>query len=369
MTKKPIFEKINEGATEVLVSKGKKNPRGPGSKQGVPFYNPSMQLNRDLSVVLCQWFVNNRKKPPVFLDGLAASGIRGFRFANEIDGDFEITINDWNQDSFNLINKNIEKSKKKNIQACNYNLNTLLSQNKYDYIDIDPFGSPVYFIDSAVKSIKNKGVIACTATDTATLCGVYPNVCWRRYSAAPFHSVVMKEVGLRILLGFLCRAAGVYDKAIEPLVCYCTDHYFRVYVRVTNGVSKANKSMSNLKTIKSGENLGFEQTNKDIGPLWTDKLQNKKVISQLITILFGKNLGTKKELWKLLDLLEEEADAPMFFYTTDSLASFFKTSPLKRKALFDKIKKEKYDVFQIHFSPTGFKTNAPLKTIEKAFKQ
>ena len=62
--------------------------------------------------------------------------------------------------------------------------------------------SPVGFIDSALRSIKNGGIIACTATDTATLCGVYPKVCIRRYGAIPFHSVVMKEIGLRILTWF-----------------------------------------------------------------------------------------------------------------------------------------------------------------------
>ena len=72
--------------------------------------------------------------------------------------------------------------------ATNKNLNVLLSENRFDYIDIDPFGSPVGFVDSAMRSIKNGGVVACTATDTAALCGVYPRVCQRRYGAIPFHN-------------------------------------------------------------------------------------------------------------------------------------------------------------------------------------
>ena len=58
MNKKLVLEKIKEGCTNVFVFKAKKDSKGPGSNKGVPFYNPSMELNRDLSVVFCQWFVD-----------------------------------------------------------------------------------------------------------------------------------------------------------------------------------------------------------------------------------------------------------------------------------------------------------------------
>jgi len=359
---------ITEGKTDVFVFKNKESKKGPGSKDKVPFYNPSMEFNRDLSVLVCQWLINNSKRPMRILDGLAASGIRGVRLAKELDGDFDVTINDWNPDAYILIERNIEKLKLKNTIALNCNLNSLLSESKFDYIDIDPFGSPVYFVDSAMRSICNHGVIACTATDTATLCGTYPKVCLRRYSAVPFHSTVMKEIGLRILLGFICRIAGHYDKGIKPLICYSTDHYFRVYVKIIKGTSRANDSMKNYSIIKSNELIGGETTKNDIGPIWTSKLQNKRVVKELRTILFEKQLKTKNELWKLLDLLEEEADASAFFYTTDSLASALKKSPPKMETIFEKLRNKDYEVSRTHFSPTGFKTNASKTEIEKMFK-
>jgi len=327
-----------------------------------------MELNRDLSVLVCQWLINKSKKPVRILDGLAASGIRGIRFANELDGDFDITINDWDPDAYILIEKNLEKLKLKNTIALNCNLNSLLSESKFDYIDIDPFGAPVYFIDSAIRGISNYGVIACTATDTAALCGTYPKVCLRRYGAIPFHSTVMKEVGLRILLGFICRNAGIYDKGIKPLISYSTDHYFRVYLQVIKGTGRANDSMKYYSVIDSNELISSETIKKDIGPIWTGKLQDKRVLKDLRTILFEKKLNTKNELWKLLDLLEEEADAPAFFYTTDSLASDLRTSPPKMELIFERLRDKGYEVSRTHFSPTGFKTNAPKTEIEKMFK-
>lgn len=365
MKLKTVFEKNKEGNTSFFVFNSKNKEKGPGKKSNVPFYNPAMELNRDLSVVLCQWFINNKEKNVRIVDGLAASGVRGFRFANELDGEFEVIINDWDLNAFDLIKKNFESTDYNNVLISNDNLNVLLSGDDFDYIDVDPFGSPVYYLDSAIRSINYNGIIACTATDTATLCGVYPKVCLRRYGAFPFHSSVMKEIGLRILLGFICRTAGIHDKAIEPIVSYTTDHYARVYVQIKNGVGRTNDSMKNLQIIKSGETLGHEKTNKDIGPLWMGKLQNDKVIKELISILFSKEMGTKNQLWKLLDMLEEESNAQAFYYTTDGLSSYLKKSPPKMNVLFEKIKSKGYNVTRTHFNPTGFKTNAPFDKILK----
>ncbi|UCD12907.1 MAG: tRNA (guanine(10)-N(2))-dimethyltransferase [Thermoplasmatales archaeon] len=366
--KKQEIDIVKEGTTKCFVFKNKDSSKGPGSKEGKPFYNPSMELNRDLSIVVNQWFINKCKKPVRLLDGLAATGIRGLRFANEINGEFDVTINDWNEQAFFLIKKNLELNKLEKVIASNKNLNVLLSEKKYDYIDIDPFGSPAPFIDSAVRSVYNNGIIACTSTDTATLCGIYPNVCFRRYGARPFHSFVMHETGLRVLLGFICREASKHDKSMEPIISYSTDHYFRVYVRIRNGKRYANESMENFSVISPKE---FFPSNKeqDIGPLWRGKLHNKTTVKEIRTLLFKKKLNTKNSLWKLLSIFEEEANAPPFFYTTDNFASRLKMATPKMNKIFEKLKSKGYSVVRTHFSPTGFKTNASLGEITKVFKE
>jgi tRNA (guanine26-N2/guanine27-N2)-dimethyltransferase len=254
-----------------------------------------MEMNRDISILICQYLVNNSKGCLKLIDGLAASGIRGLRISKEVEGDFQVIINDWNKDAFELIKKNADNKK---IRIENRNLNGLLSEEKFDYIDIDPFGSPVSFIDSTVRSIKNEGLIAVTATDTATLCGVYPKVCFRRYTSIPFHSNCMKEIGLRILIGFVCREAAKYDKGIEPILSYTTDHYFRTYVRVRKGVNRANDSMKKYKKIITNEPISHNKQ-IEIGPLWMGNIHSKRAIKEFRTILNEKTLGTKNQLWQL----------------------------------------------------------------------
>jgi len=368
MSRLPNVKHITEGLTDFLVFKRKQSVKGPGIKDNSPFYNSAMELNRDLSILVCQWLVNNSIKHVHILDGLAASGVRGIRIKNEVEGDFDITINDRNKDAYDLIQRNVKNCNLINVNVLNKNLNTLLSEKKFDYIDVDPFGSPAYFIDSAMRSIINKGILACTATDTATLCGVYPKVCNRRYGAMPFHSFFMKEVALRILVGFICREAARYDKGMKPLLCYSNDHYFRVYIMVRNSVNSANESLKNLSKIPSDEFVFSNNSDVDVGPLWMGRLQDKQMIKEIRTILFEKQLNTKNILWKLLDLLEEEADAPGFFYTTENVASLLGVSQPKMSTIFKKLKKDDYEVSRTHFSSTGFKTNAPKEKIESVFK-
>jgi len=161
---------------------------------------------------------------------------------------------------------------------------------------------------------------------------------------------------------------GYWKNHTDEWVCYTTDHYFRAYVQIKNGTGRANDSIKNYSTVNSNDFFSPKNENIDIGPLWKGKIQNKKIIMKLRTILFNKKLNTKNELWKLLDLLEEEADGPNFFYETDKLASIFKKSPPKMELLFKKLNEKGYNVYRTHFSLTGFKTNSPKSEIEKVFK-
>lgn len=41
----------------------------------------------------------------------------------------------------------------------------------WDFIDVDPFGSCLPFLEAAVAGVKDGGVLAIAATDLAVLCG------------------------------------------------------------------------------------------------------------------------------------------------------------------------------------------------------
>jgi len=359
---------IVEGKTSILSYNKKNTKKGPGKRQGLPFFNPSMEMNRDISILVLQNLCDISKKKLSVIDGLAATGIRGIRFAEEVKGDFDLIINDINKDSYDLIRENIKKNKIENVDVLNKNFNVILSEKKFDYIDIDPFGTPVYFIDPAMKSIKKNGVIGISATDTAALCGVYPNVCMRRYGGMPIHGRIMKEVGIRILFGHIARVAARYDKGIIPLLSYATDHYFRLYIKVIKGVERADECLDKIDVISSEEIFNMK-SKKNIGPLWMDNINNKNFIVNIRSILSDKTLGSKNILWNFLDILEEEAEAPLFFYTTDDLSSKNNVSTPKFDLLRREFEKNGYSFYRTHFNSCGFKTNAESDVVEKIFKK
>lgn len=41
----------------------------------------------------------------------------------------------------------------------------------FDVVDLDPYGTPAMFLDSAMQSVKDGGLMLVTATDMAVLCG------------------------------------------------------------------------------------------------------------------------------------------------------------------------------------------------------
>ena len=354
------FHQIVEGGTKIVVPKVL-NTKGPGKKGGV-FYNPVMEFNRDVSIMVLNAL--NKKN---ILDGLAGTGIRGVRIANEVGGN--VVINDGNKEAYEIIKRNIKLNNLDNAFAENKNLNTLLSENRYDYIDIDPFGSPAWFIDSAMRAIKKDGVLGVTATDTATLCGVYPETCLRRYSIMPLKTGYAKEIGLRILIGFCVREGAKYDLGFKPLLGHSTEHYFRVYLQAEKGVKKADKCMENIGYVLHDSKTGERKIGKEMdknystaGPLWIGKLFDKKFLNKLEV----KNyFGTKKRTTKMLGLWKDEADAPALYYEVNNIAKMMSTSPLP----MEKILKLLPYSSRTHFSPTAFKTDAKMEEIKNVFSK
>ena len=355
-------EEVVEGITQLMVPKIEKRKGPLSSKVGVS-YNPSMEFSRDVSVIVLS---HVRKKE--VLDGLAGTGVRGVRFANEVEGDFEVTINDHSPLAYEFIKVNIRKNKLENAVAERRKLNTLLAEHYYDYIDIDPFGTPVQFLDSALQAIKNRGLLGITATDTAPLCGTYPKACIRKYGSLPLKTTYCHEIGLRILLACIAKNAARYELAIKPLLTHSTDHYFRVYIQIEKGARKCDANLENLGYVmhdfESGERMLCNERIEGYayaGELWTSSLFDSKFLD---SIELNKKLGTMKRLKKMLELWRSEANAPPLYYDVSEICKTMKVSQPKLSTLVQNLKDHGFIATLTHFSPTAFRTNATIEEIK-----
>lgn len=350
-----------EGKTKIILQ-GDAGGSGPGVKRD-GFYNPAMSLDRDLCVLFCRYAV--KKGCRKFLDGLGATGVRGIRIANEVGSNekLEIHINELNPTSYELINKNASLNNV-DVTAINGDLKSL-HRSKYDYVDIDPYGSPAPFALHAFEMMRGKGFAAFTATDKATLCGVYKKACIRRYGAVPMHGDGMKEIGLRILIGFLVRTAAVLDYGAYPIFSYSHDHYFRVYLRVEKGAGKGNRAMEDIGWISrdggwSTIRFGGKREGTWAGPLWIGALNDKDVVD------FMAGEAESERAKKLMNVIKEELSVPMYYESSAICRQLGMVQP-KLSDVMKKLRRRGFLASRTHFSPDGFKTDANLGEIEEVF--
>lgn len=348
-----------------------------------------MEFNRDISILILSKYLQNRlrqsDKTKLIFDGLAGVGARGIRFANELTGnlgEFSVIVNDHNPRAFKVIKRNLNLNKVKNAIPANRNFNLLVRERIYDYIDIDPFGSPVDYLDSALHSIIQGGMLGITTTDTAVLFGNYPATCLRRYGAKSLKTRYSKELGIRILLGFCVREAAKYDIALKPVAGHSSDHYLRIYLLADKGAKKTDTNLENLGYIlhnfKDGARKMIQLTEltreftrssckafEYSGPLWTGALFDSKFIKALD--LQPDRYGTAKRMQDLLRCWLQEANSPPTFYEMNEISRLLKIQPPPVDDFIQKLMDTGYIATRTHFSYSGVKTNANIKAIKKMF--
>lgn len=388
---------ITEGETKLWIVKNEffnqSQHSGPGNARVPVYYTPVMEFSRDLSILVVEQFLNEKKTETSgnikLLDGLAGTGVRGVRFGNEIqfseESDIEIIINDHNPLAFKLIKKNIDLNQLSNTSALKKNLNSILIKERFDYIDIDPFGSPINFIDSATRMLRNHGILAITATDTATLFGTYPKTCLRRYDAWSCRAPFSHELGPRILIGSCARIAAKHNLGLEPLLVHSRDYYYRVYLRGIRGRSAADETINQLGfiQIKKGSNKynifkrersclnnvfhGQKHSIYIAGPLWIGSLFSSAFLKSFR--LGNHKFGTKKQITKLLPIWQDEVDFGPGFYDANLLAAELKISTPPLQLIIDALKDNGYVSSRTHFNSNAFKTNADFEDICKIIKK
>lgn len=309
-----------EGRTLVYLKESQQRPthmpRGPVGKSGTGFMNPAMAPARSRSVLLLQdalehgWI--NGDYPIRALDALCATGIRVRRWRNEIapelQGRLHITANDldvgaldWalastTSDKFNqtIIDIDDEQDQPEYIekigikfQHCDARM--AMVQGSFQWIDIDPFGSPISFIDGALQALGRVGVLEVTATDTAALTGSSSTSGMRRYGHKGIVDLYAHDDAVRVLLGTIATRAAQLDRAVEPILALFDGHHVRVSVRVRKSKQGAdkNRELMGWRVRTDGRPYKFtthptpEEIERSSGPMWIGPLWNGEICSRL----------------------------------------------------------------------------------------
>ncbi len=355
---------VREGACKVHVYEGKITKKDP------VFFNPEMKFNRDISVACLKVAQRTAHEKMCICDLLSGCGIRGIRYLLEVpDVEFAL-LNDANPTAFGIIKRNVDFNKVKRAIVENMEGNVLLSMhgNKFDFVDIDPFGSPVPFLDGAARAVRHGGFLGVTATDLGPLAGTYPKTCLRRYGAKSLKTDVMHETGVRILTGYIIRALSKYDKGFLPLLCFCSRHYYRIFGEVKKSRGCADKAVAALGYMLYCHKCGgrkYSRFNKETcecgaefdyaGPLYTGGLFDDEFVQSI------EPMDSKME--KFVDVLREESKVDGMVYDVHEICSLNKLETVKRDCLVSCLREKDYSASGSVSGGHTVRTDAPLSAI------
>jgi tRNA (guanine26-N2/guanine27-N2)-dimethyltransferase len=390
-------EIVEEGRVKILVPRleaFKKLPSDYAPSKAPVFYNPVMELNRDIAVLALQAYQKLVNREISVCEPLASCGIRGIRFAKEVKDVQKVLINDINEKASQLARYNVQMNGlSKQVTVKNGDANFLLAnygapRKRFDAIDIDPFGSPVPYLDSAIRAIRNGGLLALTATDMAPLCGVHPKACIRKYGGKPLRTEYCHELAVRLLAGCLAITAAKQDIGINVVFSHSTNHYIRIYATIKYGAKKADESIKNMGYILHCFKCFHRETlNKPLlvadsekcsecgskmnvaGPLWLAKIVDRKFCELIGEGLRQRSFRFKGRIEKILALIAGETEAPVTYYVVDKLCDALSLPVPPVKKVVNALEKEGFPAFFTHFNHKGVRSNLPAMKMKEILRE
>eukprot|EP00250_Pteridium_aquilinum_P020998 c25007_g2_i1 orf=528-2297(-) len=342
-------------------------------------------------------------KPLRILEALAASGLRALRYAKEIDGVGSVVALDNDEVAVESCKRNIKlngsvaATKVLPVHA-DARVYMLTHEKEFDVVDVDPYGSPSVFLDSAVQTIADGGLLMCTATDMAVLCGNNGEVCYSKYGSYPVRGKYCHEMALRILLASIESHANRYKRYIVPVLSVSVDFYVRVFVRIYTSAKTVKASASKLSylyqcvgcddfhlqpvgriTNKNDNARYLPGTGPAIlpeckhcgkrfnmgGPIWSEPIHDSEWIA---LILRGLNADRKRypafdKVHGVVTAISEELLEVPLYLSLHSLCSTLKCTSPSASLFRYAVVNAGFSISSSHALPLGLKTNAPMDVI------
>ncbi len=328
---------VREGAVEIeTISSFEK---GPGSVSP-GFYNRLMEASRDFSVALLKTM-----KPGIALDSMAGTGIRGLRIAKETG--WNVVLNDRDPRNTDIEKRNSALNSLE-VEIMGEDYFCAVSSRKWDYIDVDPFGTPSGLLEAAIMNLKNNGIIGVTMTDTANLEGKSLDKGIRIYGSRSIHGIYSREISTRIFVKYVMERGASLGRAGKPLLAVRDGHFIRVFVKFRKGNKIADDSLGELRAA--------EVEGKAVGPLYMGKLYDTEVINKMEDFPFSENSRRLFANFRNEDLMF------LFFSNSNDRRE------IKKSTIIEKLKEKSYKAGSTNFNEKGIKSNCDRDEYTKILK-
>jgi tRNA (guanine26-N2/guanine27-N2)-dimethyltransferase len=367
---------IEEGGVAIEVPEAR-DGASEGTGGGV-FFNPTQELNRDVTVATLRAYRERESRAATYLDAMAASGIRGVRAAAE---GYDVTCADVDADAVELAAENLEANGLDG-EAVHRDVNALLyDEGPFDVIDLDPYGTPIPFADAAFANGRN--LVCVTATDTAPLCGAHLASGIRKYGAVPRNTDYHPEMGLRTLISALVRTAARYDKAARPILSHVSRHYARTYLELESGARAADDAVEELGYVDNCEDCLWREPTAGLiadpvdacpvcggervltaGPLWLGPVADAE-FARAVRDRVTDDMGEGKRARKLLATVARELDTPTH-YDQHRLYKRWGEPAIGMEAFVERLRAAGHDASRAHYRGTAVKSTASISEMREA---
>jgi tRNA (guanine26-N2/guanine27-N2)-dimethyltransferase len=383
---------VKEGRARILVpqldtSSGEPLQRLMGSAP--VFYNPVMATNRDTAVLAFRAHTRGLGEVTA-CEPMCGTGVRGVRLALEAEGVQRVVMGDLSPTALKVAYANAALNDVSHIVRLRLlDANLLMSLHgypggKFEYVDVDPYGSPTPFIDPAVTATENHGLLAVTATDMAPLCGVNQKACLRKYGGRPLHGDLCHEVAVRLVSGALIRRSAIHELAATPVFSYYADHYVRVYVRLDKGAKLADKALEKLGYIKYCHICLYRETSNDNkidvcplcggemqvgGPMWMGELAEEKFTEEMADEARVLEHMAHSRASRLINRVKAEIGYDPGFYEIDRICGLVGAPSIPTDEAIRRLRDTGFKVTVSHFSNRAIKTDAGIEDLRRLFRR
>ncbi|WVW83725.1 N2,N2-dimethylguanosine tRNA methyltransferase [Kwoniella bestiolae CBS 10118] len=277
--------------------------------------------------------------------------------------------------------------------------------SRVDVVDLDPYGTAAPFIDAAIGSISDGGLLAITCTDLAVLAGQqYPEKCYSNYGGVNVHAEYTHEAALRLVLHSLASCAARYGRYITPLLSFSIDFYVRLFVRINTGPEQVKRVSSNTgvvytchfcetSVIQPFGRIVERETAKGVvresfkthagptakngssceecggtmhlgGPLWLGPIQDPEFAKRVMKDISSqeKEYKTFPRMLGMLSLAAQELPDP-FFFTANRVAKCLHMSSMPLNKILSALLNAGYKISRSHAQAGAVKTDAPRSFI------
>ena len=367
---------VKEGKTELIVPdsslREKVPPRDPA------FFNPLGALKRDVLVAVVAGYAANLGSKISYGDPLAGVGAGSIRVCNETDVR-RVNVNDLNPDAIELAKASAKlNGVYRRCSFSRYEANDFLSKHsgphrRFDCIELDPFGSPAPFLESAVRACKIKGMVSATATDGAVLCGVHPEVCLRKYGSNSLNTEYCHEIAVRILYGALAFAAMRFDLGISPVFAHTTKHYAKINAIINAKPVLTSKEIGHVSHCFSCGARTIDKTiiakcqecgkkTKSAGPLWIGELFERQIVERSL------EFAPTKSSRQLLEGALNEIGTPKTYFVIDKICDNLGIPPPPLSKIISDLQKKEFKAVRTILNPRAIRTDATAIKLKEILK-